>query len=672
MRVHQPFRVVQWPLVTGLVLLLGGCGGGGGGSTDGPPLQGSGKGELQAVSQPGELVDKVKALLVERQTLNFTAVPLAAEITGVPANPAPAFSSTTRQEDAVDEDDLIKTDGQFIYSYKTVGVSGGMGLPTTQGAGQIQLQVDRRAADGSLAAAQTLSLAKVSDIEAVQGMLLSVAAKRLASMRRSYTVDAGSSCPVGAVCTTIAGAATQATTLDLMDVGSDGTLQPPTQVQIQGELVASRMVGTTLVMVTTHRPLLAAERLETQAQRDAALATLTAADFLPNLRVNGGAASLLVQETQCFVQPGNGSLALEITTITTVDLTTAGFAATSRCFLGGAEALYMAPSNLYVATARWPQATRDADGRWVYPTSAELSTDIHKFSVVGTAINYRATGSATGHLGWQRDRTAYRMSEHNGDLRVVTFTGSRGWGVLADANSNVLPSPATLSVLREDSVTQRLQTVATLPNSRHPAPIGLPGEQVYAVRFLGGRAYVVTYRQIDPLYVLDLSNPADPLQAGELKITGFSESLFPLPGGLLLGVGKDADEQGFIKGVKVALFDVGNAAQPALVQTQTFGMVGSATALDFSTHGISLFTVGNTTRVGLPMALRTSSDFSQPSNHALQRMEVDAQAKRMTVLAPLGASATNDGYGLLTTDRSLHIGEHVYFYSGGGVNGFAW
>ena len=97
------------------------------------------------------------------------------------------------------------------------------------------------------------------------------------------------------------------------------------------------------------------------------------------------------------------------------------------------------------------------------------------------------------------------------------------------------------------------------------------------MRFVGDRGYLVTFRQVDPLYVLDLSDPADPRSAAVLEVPGFSDWLFPLDGGLLFGVGKDADATGRQQGVKVALFDVRDAANPRVLDSRRYGQPGSST-----------------------------------------------------------------------------------------------
>ena len=91
------------------------------------------------------------------------------------------------------------------------------------------------------------------------------------------------------------------------------------------------------------------------------------------------------------------------------------------------------------------------------------------------------------------------------------------------------------------------------------------GERIYSVRFIGTTGYVVTFRQTDPLYTLDLRDPAAPKVVGELKIPGYSAYLHPAGDGRLLGLGQDANAQGRVQGMQVSLFDVRDPAHPARV-----------------------------------------------------------------------------------------------------------
>jgi hypothetical protein len=200
-------------------------------------------------------------------------------------------------------------------------------------------------------------------------------------------------------------------------------------------------------------------------------------------------------------------------------------------------------------------------------------------------------------------------------------------------------SPATLFILRESNVAGKgeLTTVATLPNSRRPAAIGKPNEQVYAVRFDGDRAYVVTFLRTDPLYVLDLADPTDPKISGELNITGFSDYLLPLANNLLLGVGKDADLTGRVTGVKVSLYDVTTASAPIEIANRIYGTTGSTSALDGSPHGLNVLTINGVTRIALPVRTVTrNASNAELISQSLKRYEVNTVTRRFNELPELG------------------------------------
>jgi len=682
---------VTWAVMTTTLTLLAACGGGGGGTPASPAPTGSAS-SLQA-SRPGELLAHVKTLLQARGVQGAEVAKTLYDGTGLIAVPvttagAPtaggsvAQSNTTVQEAGVEEEDLIKSDGKTLYTLS--GATSGKPL----------LNVHARGVDGKLQALQTLSLP--FDAEAspfVRGMLLATTARRLAvSAEETRFVGLPSPCPPGAMC--IAGDMIWAPTamksqvhLATLDLAANGTASLGTRLAIDGRLVGTRQIGNLVYLVTTYSPQLAWDALPataTVADREAALAKLSLADVLPSVRVNGGAAQPLVAETDCYVQPKNASLAMQVTTVTAIDLGSPTLSRASRCFVGGTEAMYMSTGSLYLATTRTAYAEDASGGMARIRYVAKTTTDVHKFTAAGTSITYRGSGEVPGHLGWDGERKPYRLSEHNGDLRVLSFTGEVGWAVPADADNKAAPapSPATLTILRERASDQSLQVVGQLPNTQRPAAIGLPGEQVYAVRMLGERGYVVTFRQVDPLFVLDLSNPADPKQAGELKVPGFSDYLFPMGDGLLFGVGKDADASGRMGGVKVALFDVKDPAKPAALASLTFGQRGSATALDASSHGINLFQRGSVMRIALPMTLWDAGALgggvvgtgvlpAEPKS-GLQRLEVDLQARTLVAKPLLPTAVGEYGWIDLSAERSLQIEDQVYYLSQGKLNAYAW
>jgi len=180
----------------------------------------------------------------------------------------------------------------------------------------------------------------------------------------------------------------------------------------------------------------------------------------------------------------------------------------------------------------------------------------------------------------------YALSEWQGHLRVATTTGD-AWGARPTSQSAVY-------VLRPDG--------DALVRTGEVTGLGV-GERIFSVRFLGGAAYVVTFRQTDPLYAVDLTDPAAPRVTGELKITGYSAYLHPLPDGRLLGVGQEADRRGRTQGLQVSLFDVRNPARP--VRLDQWHVPRAYSALEHDTHaflhhpetGLVALPVGNDVRL---------------------------------------------------------------------------
>ncbi|MEV2237833.1 beta-propeller domain-containing protein [Micromonospora sp. NPDC049891] len=204
-----------------------------------------------------------------------------------------------------------------------------------------------------------------------------------------------------------------------------------------------------------------------------------------------------------------------------------------------ADTVYGTATSLYLAGQR-PTPNTGGIPRW-RPSSADQVTDIYQFDTAAPGRpRFLAAGSVPGWLINQ-----YALSEWAGHLRVATTTG--------DFWSEGRASESTVRVLR--------------PADGALVPVGMVGglgrgERIYSVRYLGPVAYVVTFRQTDPLYALDLADPAAPVVTGELKITGYSAYLHPLPQERLLGVGQEADSQGRTKGVQVSLFDVRDPGRP--------------------------------------------------------------------------------------------------------------
>jgi len=174
-------------------------------------------------------------------------------------------------------------------------------------------------------------------------------------------------------------------------------------------------------------------------------------------------------------------------------------------------------------------------------------TIIHKISINNGNIEYQTNGEVPGYVLNQ-----FSMDEYNNNFRIATTTGS--WGSNQLNNVYVLDS--------------NLQVIGKLEDLAQ-------GERIYSVRFLGEKGYLVTFRQMDPLFVIDLSNPTNPAVLGYLKIPGVSDYLHPYDENHVIGIGVDATEQGRVQGMKLSLFDVSDVSNPKEISKYIIGARGT-------------------------------------------------------------------------------------------------
>lgn len=282
-----------------------------------------------------------------------------------------------------------------------------------------------------------------------------------------------------------------------------------------------------------------------------------------------------------------------------------------------------------------------------------------------------------------------------------TTTAATTSGTTATAAATgIADSPVHLTLLKPDA-SQALAVVGTLPNTRRPAPLGKAGEQLYASRFVGDRAYLVTYRLTDPLFVLDLSDPTDPRVAGELEISGYSDYLFPLSDRYLLGIGKDALSDGsagdgrfaWYQGVKVSVIDVADPATPLEVAREVIGRRGTDATVLRDHHGVALLPVGasagvggaaassaTAVRVALPVSMHEAapaggstgaSAYYGFSRTQLSRLEVNLASGALQRLSDL-TSADSATERSITSDRALLASGQAHHYRNGRWASWRW
>lgn len=207
-------------------------------------------------------------------------------------------------------------------------------------------------------------------------------------------------------------------------------------------------------------------------------------------------------------------------------------------------------------------------------------TIIHKISISNGNIEYQTNGEAPGYTLNQ-----FSMDEYNNNFRIATTTGS--WSQNQLNNVYVLDS--------------NLQIIGKLEDLAQ-------GERIYSVRFLGEKGYLVTFRQVDPLFVIDLSNPTNPTVLGYLKIPGVSNYLHPYDETHVIGVGVDATEQGRVQGMKLSLFDVSDVSNPKEISKYIIGERGTYSEA-LNDHKAFLFSKDKNL-LAIPVSL-TEKDYQQ-------------------------------------------------------------
>lgn len=173
-----------------------------------------------------------------------------------------------------------------------------------------------------------------------------------------------------------------------------------------------------------------------------------------------------------------------------------------------------------------------------------VKTVVNKFSISEGNVEYKASGKVSGRILNQ-----FSMDESNNYFRIATSVGNRWWWGWQNSGRQI---NSTNGVYVLDSNMNRVGKVEDLAS----------GETISSTRFVGNRLYMVTSRRLDPFFVIDLSSPTSPSVLGYLKIPGATEYLHPYDENHLIGVGYDADEEGRTKGLKISLFDVTNPINP--------------------------------------------------------------------------------------------------------------
>ena len=413
----------------------------------------------------------------------------AAPNTGTTSSGA-TFSTTNVQVQGVDEADFVKTDGQYIYQVNNASVFVIKAEPAAT------LQMKTILTFDSTFYPQELFLAN--------GKLIVIG-----SAYRTVAVDSTDEFPSSVVRSIV------------FDVSNPDNITQVREVDIDGDYISSRRVDNQVYLVLRKYP-------DFYAIANGGVVT-TAANTKKKVtyrfpRKKAKALTPAVKDTAVntkFVRMAPNSIFWfpgfdepDYLIVGSFDLSNSQSQAQVQAYLGAGDDVYASTQNLYVTSAKYSQVFPLTVSTKTAINIPTVTTDIYKFALNNGQIAFSEMGTVPGTVLNQ-----YSMDESNGYFRVATTTNQYVASQYNQSN-NVYVLDSSMAV------TGKLENIA-------------PGEQIYATRFINNRCYMVTFHQVDPLFVIDLTNPTAPAVLGELKVAGFCNYLHPYDDTHLIGFGKD-------------------------------------------------------------------------------------------------------------------------------------
>lgn len=424
------------------------------------------------------------------------------------------YSTTNVQVAGVDEADIVKTDGSYIYSLSNNNLS------IVKADGNLNLTSSIAFTDGDqpkemfIAPNRLLVIGNAADWEETlyktqpSGMP-SAPARTILPPRHYYG---------------------RLTFVHLYDTSSPSHPRRIRSLEFESQYVTSRLIA-------DHAYLVMNKNADVVSQEN--IQEETSLPMYKDTGVYGDSAVPMAKCTDISYIPP--IIESQYLIIASVPLDSPNDEIEKEIVLGAGDNVYASLENLYVAKTTYgdyrilPLLERSLE-------NSNEKTEINKFVLSEGEISHLATGEVEGRLLNQ-----FSMDEYEGNLRLATTIGHVSQqGALTDNRVYVLDS-ALKEIGSETGIA--------------------PGEQIYSARFMGKRGYLVTFKKVDPFFTLDLANPRQPKVAGKLKIPGFSDYLHPFDENHIIGVGKEtveAEEGNFAwyQGIKMAIFDVSDFANP--------------------------------------------------------------------------------------------------------------
>lgn len=424
----------------------------------------------------------------------------------------PQYSDTNLQVAGVQEADIIKTDGRYIYavSNKYVYI-----VKVNEGKLSIVSKIERYKNYQSGSRSE-------------DAFEMYVAGDRLVVLKNIY-YDYKPKSGAGAIEPSIGSDASKAIDYygyygnvkaieaEIYDITDKANIKSQSSLGLSGSYVSSRMVGDILYLVTSYT-------LYDKADKD------NPQTYIPSLYSGDESAVIGTQDICIYENPKSA----RYTVVAGIDTSGEGKIISQKAVLGCGTSMYANSSSIYIAT-----------GEQVNENNVSYNkTNILRFSLDKGNVSYVASGSVMGNILNQ-----FSMDEYDGVFRIVTTVNKYKTQTFFNNGNDVAISSVN------DGTSNCLYTLDPSLKQLGKIEDVAPNERVYSVRFMGEIGYFVTFRQTDPLFSVDLSDAKNPKILSELKIPGFSEYLHPYSNGELFGFGKSADEMGRVTGLKLSMFD---------------------------------------------------------------------------------------------------------------------
>ena len=553
------------------------------------------------------------------------------------------FSTTNTIEQGVDEADRVKYDGSYLYLAQTNSYF-------TEANSTPTVRVLKRNPDFTLTALPKIQSSL--DFSVIDGIYLHE--QTLSVIGNDFDIYTTLSDP--ATNNSIpAGITSDKISISIFNVSDPANAIETLNLQIDGDISATRRIDDNLYIVSNYYAsyndvISGASTDEEKLQNYTQINSAPIDQMMPKLSIDGTEQQLTNIEN-CYIpeqaseDDGNPSFVF----VTKINLSNPN-EIESLCVSAHSSLIYSSANNLYVID-----------------TDFINTTNFHKISL--DDLSYQASGSVSGVLGWRSD-PAFRVDEANGQLRVVSSDYSQ------------TEPQHTLNVLSQNG--RELQSIARLPNDQNPEAIGKPREDIFAVRFIDDKAYIVTFERIDPLYVINLSDGANPYIEGSLEIPGFSSYIHPLSNNYLLGVGQQVapnvvfptnDEvtpPAVTSGMKISLFDINDPSAP--IELTNIVTPFAYTPVEFNYKTLSVLENSNAYQFAIPYQQWASLGENgeqvnlDSSINALMLLETNTADATPSLDLIEAVKTPGDGFFYYTpSDRSIIHGDKVYYLRGNDV-----